>query len=166
MPVVVVTAHGSMQTAIDAMRAGAADFLVKPFTAERLKVTLQNALEKEELTAVVRTYQEEIDRRSFEGFIGSSLKMQAVYRSIESAATSKATVFFTGESGTGKEIAARAIHDLSGRKGAFVPLNCGAIPRDLMESEIFGHVKGAFTGALTEREGAARQAHGGTFFSR
>ncbi|MGI9506467.1 MAG: sigma-54-dependent transcriptional regulator, partial [Geminicoccaceae bacterium] len=140
MPVVVVTAHGSMQTAIDAMRAGAADFLVKPFTAERLKVTLQNALEKEELTAVVRTYQEEIDRRSFEGFIGSSLKMQAVYRSIESAATSKATVFFTGESGTGKEIAARAIHDLSGRKGAFVPLNCGAIPRDLMESEIFGHV--------------------------
>lgn len=164
MPVVVVTAHGSMQTAIDAMRAGAADFLVKPFTAERLKVTLQNALEKEELTAVVRTYQQEIDRKSFQGFIGSSLKMQAVYRSIESAATSKATVFFTGESGTGKEIAARAVHDLSGRKGAFVPLNCGAIPRDLMESEIFGHVKGAFTGALAEREGAARQAHRGTFF--
>ena len=164
MPVVVVTAHGSMQTAIDAMRAGAADFLVKPFTAERLKVTLQNALEKEELTAVVRTYQEKIDRRSFQGFIGSSLKMQAVYRSIESAATSKATVFFTGESGTGKEIAARAIHDLSGRRGTFVPLNCGAIPHDLMESEIFGHVKGAFTGALSEREGAARQAHGGTFF--
>ena len=90
--------------------------------------------------------------------------MQAVYRSIESAATSKATVFFTGESGTGKEIAARAVHDLSGRKGGFVPLNCGAIPHDLMESEIFGHVKGAFTGALTEREGAARQAHLGTFF--
>jgi len=164
MPVVVITAHGSMQTAIDAMRAGAADFLVKPFTAERLKVTLQNALEKEELTAVVRTYQEEIDRRTFQGFIGSSLKMQAVYRAIESAANSKATVFFTGESGTGKEIAARAVHDLSGRKGAFVPLNCGAIPRDLMESEIFGHAKGAFTGALAEREGAARQAHMGTFF--
>ncbi len=164
MPVVVVTAHGSMQTAIDAMRAGAADFLVKPFTAERLKVTLQNALEKEELTAAVRTYQEEIDRRNFQGFIGSSLKMQAVYRAIESAAISKATVFFTGESGTGKEIAARAVHDLSGRKGKFVPLNCGAIPRDLMESEFFGHVKGAFTGALAEREGSARQAHRGTFF--
>ncbi|MDH3662921.1 MAG: sigma-54 dependent transcriptional regulator [Alphaproteobacteria bacterium] len=164
MPVIVVTAHGSMQTAIDAMRAGAADFLVKPFTAERLKVTLRNALEKQELTAVVRKYQEEIDRKTFRGFIGSSLKMQAVYRAIESAANSKATVFFTGESGTGKEIAARAVHDLSGRTGAFVPLNCGAIPHDLMESEIFGHVKGAFTGALAEREGAARQAHKGTFF--
>lgn len=164
LPVIVITAHGSMQTAIDAMRAGAADFLVKPFTADRLKVTLKNALEKQELTATVRKYKEEIDRRTFQGFIGSSLVMQAVYRAIESAARSKATVFFTGESGTGKEIAAHAIHDLSGRTGAFVPLNCGAIPHDLMESEIFGHVKGAFTGALAEREGAARQAHKGTFF--
>ncbi len=164
VPVIVITAHGSMQTAIDAMRAGAADFLVKPFSAERLKVTLKNALEKQELTSVVQAYRDEIDRHEFQGFIGSSLKMQAVYRAIESAAASKATVFFTGESGTGKEVAARAIHDLSGRKGAFVPLNCGAIPHDLMESEIFGHVKGAFTGALAEREGAARRAHLGTFF--
>lgn len=164
MPVVVITAHGSMQTAIEAMQLGAADFLVKPFQAERLKVTLKNVLEKQELVAVVRTYQDQIDRHSFQGFIGSSLEMQAVYRAIESAASSKATVFFTGESGTGKEIAAKAVHDLSGRKGAFVPLNCGAIPRDLMESQLFGHVKGAFTGALAEREGAARQAHGGTFF--
>jgi DNA-binding NtrC family response regulator len=163
-PVIVITAHGSMQTAIEAMRAGAADFLVKPFPAERLKVTLRNVLEKQELAKVVQTYQEEIDRGAFQGFIGSSLKMQAVYRAIECAASSKATVFFTGESGTGKEVAARAVHELSGRKDAFVPLNCGAIPRDLMESEIFGHVKGAFTGALAEREGAARQAHGGTFF--
>lgn len=164
MPVVVITAHGSMQTAIDAMRAGATDFLVKPFQAERLKVTLKNALERQELEVVVQTYRDEIDRHHFQGFIGSSLKMQAVYRSIESAASSKATVFLTGESGTGKEVAAKAIHDLSGRKGAFIPLNCGAIPHDLMESEIFGHVKGAFTGALAERDGAARQAHGGTFF--
>ena len=164
VPVVVITAHGSMQTAIDAMRAGAADFLVKPFSAERLKVTLKNVLEKQQLSAVVQKYEKEIDRRNFQGFIGSSLKMQAVYRGIESAANSKATVFFTGESGTGKEIAARAVHDLSGRTGQFIPLNCGAIPHDLMESEIFGHVKGAFTGALAEREGAARQAHQGTFF--
>jgi len=164
MPVIVVTAHGSMQTAIDAMRAGATDFIVKPFPAERLKVTLKNVLETRELKNVVETYKEEIDRHNFEGFIGSSLKMQAVYRAIESAATSNATIFFTGESGTGKEVAARAIHDLSGRKGAFVPLNCGAIPHDLMESEIFGHVKGAFTGALAERNGAARQADKGTFF--
>lgn len=164
MPVIVITAHGSMQTAIEAMRAGATDFLVKPFQAERLKVTLKNALERQELEVVVKTYREEIDRHHFEGFIGSSLKMQAVYRSIESAASSKATVFLTGESGTGKEVAAKAVHDLSGRRGAFVPLNCGAIPKDLMESEIFGHVKGAFTGALAERDGAARRAHGGTFF--
>ena len=164
MPVIVITAHGSMQTAIDAMRAGATDFLVKPFQAERLKVTLNNALERQELEVVVQTYRDEIDRHHFQGFIGSSLKMQAVYRSIESAASSKATVFLTGESGTGKEVAARAVHDLSGRRGVFVPLNCGAIPKDLMESEIFGHVKGAFTGALAERDGAARQAHGGTFF--
>ncbi|MGI9492704.1 MAG: sigma-54-dependent transcriptional regulator [Geminicoccaceae bacterium] len=164
MPVIVITAHGSMQTAIDAMRAGATDFLVKPFQAERLKVTLKNALERQELEVTVQTYRDEIDRHHFQGFIGSSLKMQAVYRSIESAASSKATVFLTGESGTGKEVAARAVHDLSGRGGAFVPLNCGAIPHDLMESEIFGHVKGAFTGALAERHGAARQAHGGTFF--
>ncbi len=164
MPVVVITAHGSMQTAIDAMRAGATDFLVKPFQAERLKVTLNNALERQELEVTVKTYREEIDRHHFQGFIGSSLKMQAVYRSLESAASSRATVFLTGESGTGKEVAAKAIHDLSGRKGAFTPLNCGAIPRDLMESEIFGHVKGAFTGALAERDGAARQADGGTFF--
>ncbi len=163
-PVVVITAHGSMQTAIEAMRAGATDFLVKPFQAERLKVTLNNALERQALMTVVKTYREEIDRHHFQGFIGSSLKMQAVYRAIESAASSKATVFLTGESGTGKEVAAKAIHDLSGRPGAFIPLNCGAIPKDLMESEIFGHVKGAFTGALAEREGAARQAHGGTFF--
>ncbi len=164
MPVVVITAHGSMQTAIDAMRAGATDFLVKPFQAERLKVTLGNALERQELEVAVKTYRDEIDRHHFQDFIGSSLKMQAVYRSLESAASSKATVFLTGESGTGKEVAAKAVHDLSGRKGAFIPLNCGAIPRDLMESEIFGHVKGAFTGAMAERDGAARQADGGTFF--
>lgn len=164
MPVVVITAHGSMQTAIEAMRAGATDFLVKPFQAERLKVTLNNALKQQELEVAVQTYRDEIDRHHFQGFIGSSLKMQAVYRAIEAAASSKATVFLTGESGTGKEVAARGVHDLSGRKGAFVPLNCGAIPHDLMESEIFGHVKGAFTGALAEREGAARLAHGGTFF--
>ncbi len=164
LPVVVITAHGSMQTAIEAMRAGAADFLVKPFAAERLKVTLRNVLEKQSLTETVQTYRERIDRSTFRGFIGSSLAMQAVYRAIESAASSEATVFLSGESGTGKEVAARAVHDLSERPGEFVPLNCAAIPRDLMESEIFGHAKGAFTGAIADREGAARRAHRGTLF--
>jgi DNA-binding NtrC family response regulator len=164
-PIIIITAHGSMNTAIEAMRAGASDFLVKPFSAERLKVTLENALEKQQLIQTVETYREKIDRHEFQGFIGSSLAMQAVYRSIESAATSNATVFITGESGTGKELCAQAVHRLSRRRsGPLVPINCAAIPRDLMESEIFGHVKGAFTGAFAEREGAASQADGGTLF--
>ncbi len=164
LPVIVITAHGSMQTAIDAMKAGAADFLVKPFTPERLQVTLRNALETARLAATLRVYRDRIDRASFQGFIGSSLAMQAVYRSLESAAASKATVFLTGESGTGKEVAANAVHALSGRPGACIALNCAAIPRDLVESEIFGHVKGAFTGAQAERSGAARLADRGTLF--
>lgn len=164
-PVIVITADASIYKAISAMRAGASDFLVKPFSADRLKVTLENALEKQKLVKIVKTYQEEIDRHEFEGFIGSSLAMQAVYRSVESAAASQATVFITGESGTGKELCAQAVHRLSRRKaGPFIALNCAAIPKDLMESEIFGHVKGAFTGALAERKGAAGQADGGTLF--
>ncbi len=164
-PIIVITAHGSMSTAIEAMRAGASDFLVKPFSAERLKVTLEHALEREQLTKIVRTYKEEIDRQEFEGFIGSSLAMQATYRSIESAAASQATVFITGESGTGKELCAQAVHRLSQRRaGPLIAINCAAIPKDLMESEIFGHVKGAFTGAHAERKGAASLAHGGTLF--
>jgi two-component system repressor protein LuxO len=164
-PVIVITAHGSMNTAIAAMRAGASDFLVKPFGAERLKVTLENTLERQQLSKIVRTYKEEIDRHEFEGFIGSSLAMQAVYRSIESAAASQATVFITGASGTGKELCAQAVHHLSRRRsGPFIAINCAAIPKDLMESEIFGHVKGAYTGAHAERKGAASLADGGTLF--
>ncbi|WP_240932833.1 sigma-54-dependent transcriptional regulator [Pelagibius litoralis] len=164
-PVIVITAHGSMRTAVEAMQAGASDFLVKPFSADRLKVTLKNVLEKQQLIRTVETYRDRIDRRAFEGFVGSSLAMQAVYRAIESAAASDATVFVTGESGTGKELCAQAIHRLSKRRAkALVPINCAAIPKDLMESEIFGHVKGAFTGAHLDREGAASLADGGTMF--
>ena len=164
-PVIVITAHGSMNTAIAAMRAGASDFLVKPFGAERLRVTLENTLERVQLTQIVKTYKEEIDRQEFEGFIGSSLAMQATYHSIESASASQATVFITGESGTGKELCAQAVHRLGRRRnGPFIALNCAAIPRDLMESEIFGHVKGAYTGAHVERKGAASLADGGTLF--
>jgi two-component system, repressor protein LuxO len=160
---VVVTAHGSVETAVDAMQAGAADFLAKPITADRLKVTLRNMLERQRLVQIVETYRERIDRDRFQGFVGSSLAMQAVYRMIESAAQSKATVFVTGESGTGKEICAEAIRALGPRADKpFIALNCAAIPRDLMESEIFGHVKGAFTGAAQARDGAATLADGGT----
>ncbi|MDX9860041.1 MAG: sigma 54-interacting transcriptional regulator [Rhodospirillales bacterium] len=161
---VVVTAHGSVNVAVEAMRLGAYDFIVKPFNAARLQVTLRNALEHDRLSRILETYQD-LDRPTYCGFIGSSLPMQAIYRIIDSAAGSKATVFISGESGTGKEVCAEAIHQKSPRAGKpFVALNCGAIPKDLMESEIFGHVKGAFTGAIAEREGAAKRADGGTLF--
>jgi len=162
--VVVMTAHGSVNIAVEAMRLGAFDFLIKPFSAERLKVTLNNALKHRHLTNIVETYKD-TGREEYFGFIGSSLPMQAVYRIIDSAAESKATVFITGESGTGKEVCAEAIHKRSNRAGGpFIAINCGAIPHDLMESEIFGHVKGSFTGALSDRDGAAQRAHGGTLF--
>jgi DNA-binding NtrC family response regulator len=163
--VIVITAHGSINVAVDAMRGGAFDFLVKPFTAERLIFTLRNALERQRLERMVKTYQEDIARTNYCGFIGASLPMQAIYRIIDSAAPSRATVFITGESGTGKELCAEAIHRQSPRGlQPFVAINCGAIPRGLMESEIFGHVRGAFTGATNDRDGAASRAHGGTLF--
>jgi two-component system repressor protein LuxO len=163
--VVIITGHGSVDVAVDAMRYGAFDFIEKPFDAKRLKVTLRNALDRQSLTALVDSIKEDFQREHYHGFIGGSLEMQRVYRIIDSAAPSKATTFITGESGTGKEVCAEAIHRQSPRRAApFVALNCGAIPRDLMESEIFGHVKGAFTGAAKERVGAAGQADGGTLF--
>ncbi len=163
--VIVITANASLNTAIEAMRLGAMDFLVKPFNAERLKVTIKNVIERQHLNKIVEIYRNDIDRREYGGFIGSSLPMQSVYRIIDSAAGSKATVFITGESGTGKEVCAESIHNNSPRgKGPFVTLNCGAIPKDLMESEVFGHVKGAFTGAVSDRDGAASMAKGGTLF--
>lgn len=163
--VVVVTAHGSIANAVEAMRAGSYDFIVKPFNADRLVVTLRNALERQRLTRMVETLKEDFGRDQYFGFVGSSLPMQAVYRIIDSAAASKATIFITGESGTGKEVCAQAVHQRSPRRNKpFIAINCAAIPRDLMESEIFGHVKGAFTGAVAEREGAAARAHGGTLF--
>ena len=154
--VIVVTADGSMSTAIAAMRAGAYDFLVKPFPAERLTMTVRNALERGRLRSSVEVLRDEFTRERFCGFIGASLAMQGVYRMIESAAPSNATVFITGESGTGKELAAEAIHQLSARRGKpFVAINCGAMAENLVESEIFGHVKGSFTGAISDRIGAA-----------
>lgn len=164
-PVIVITANGSMSIAVDAMRRGAVDFVVKPTTKDRLRVTAQNAIENFQLKKVVENYEAEIDRSDFCGIIGKSLVMQGVFKSIEAAAPSKASVFVTGETGTGKELIARAVHDLSPRRKAkFVAINCGAIPRDLIESEIFGHVKGAFTGATSDRAGAAELAEGGTLF--
>ncbi len=177
--VVVVTASASMELAKQAIRAGAEDFVVKPYNKDRLSVTLRNALQRRSLTrsrealelqltrAETRLQDAEakLGRKGFIGFIGASDQMRAVYDILQSVARSKASVFITGESGTGKELAAEALHKASQRSGAqFVALNCGAIPRDLLESEVFGHVKGAFTGATADRAGAARLADGGTLF--
>ena len=163
--VIVITANGSINVAVEAMREGAADFLVKPFAPERLFITIEHALERRDLKRIVNTIVAAPEGGKFCGFVGDSLAMRAVYRIIDIAAASKAPVFITGESGTGKELAAEAIHQRSGRSAKpFIALNCAAMPKDLMESEIFGHVKGAFTGAIADRDGAGTLADGGTLF--
>jgi two-component system, repressor protein LuxO len=162
--VIVVTAHGSVKVAVEAMREGAYDFIMKPFPPDRLIVTVRNALERRTLQTLAAANEIAKDGR-FYGLIGASLPMRAVYNVIENAASSRATVFITGESGTGKELCAQAIHQLSPRRdGPLVTVNCGAIPRELMESEMFGHIRGAFTGAIGNREGAISRARGGTLF--
>ena len=163
--VVVVTAQGSIDVAVEAMRYKAFDFVEKPFDGQRLIVTLRNALHHQRLSRTVEIYKEKFERTQYYDFIGASPAMQVVYQIIDNAASSKATVFITGESGTGKELCAEAIHKRSPRKDKpFIAINCAAIPKELMESEIFGHVKGAFTGAVNERQGAAFQADAGTLF--
>ena len=163
--VIVVTANASLGTAVRAVRGGAFDYLVKPFAAERLLTTVGNALQTQALRREVETLRRTVERTGFAGFVGSSAPMQAVYRIIEAAANSNASVFITGESGTGKELVAEALHKMGSRQSRpFVALNCAAIPRDLMESTIFGHVKGSFSGALNDQEGAAARANGGTLF--
>ncbi|AWB65377.1 sigma-54-dependent Fis family transcriptional regulator [Saccharobesus litoralis] len=163
--VIVITAHSTLDVAIDVMKAGAEDFLEKPFDASRLITTVRNALKRYQLENIVEELQTSLGRERYHGFIGNSLPMQAVYRIIDAAAASKASIFITGESGTGKEVCAEAIHKQGPRRTKeFIPLNCAAIPKDLMESEIFGHLRGAFTGAANERKGAAELADGGTLF--
>jgi DNA-binding NtrC family response regulator len=162
--VIVITANGSINRAVEAMRSGAFDFLVKPFDDRRLLSAVGNAAQSIAL-APPQPARAEGAEASFQGFIGSSAVMRGIYRVVASIGRSTATVFITGESGTGKEVCAQAIHDLSNRaRGPFVPLNCGAIPRDLLESEVFGHLRGSFTGAIADKIGAAAAADGGTLF--
>lgn len=161
--VIVITANGSINKAVEAMRGGAFEFLVKPFDENRLISVIENAINLSQdrlpLAEAAKI------KGQFQGFIGSSNKMQDVYHRINSIRHSMATVFISGESGTGKEVCAQAVHDTSTRaNGPFVPLNCGAIPADLLESEVFGHLKGSFTGAIADKMGAAGAADGGTLF--
>jgi two-component system repressor protein LuxO len=162
--VIVITANGSINKAVEAMRAGAHEFLVKPFDEQRFLGAVENAA-----AGGSRKRQPQIVHRTTampeSSFIGSSESMRRVQDKIRSVARSMATVFITGESGTGKELCALAVHQNSPRQaGPFIALNCGAIPADLLESEVFGHVKGSFTGAIADKQGAAAAADGGTLF--
>lgn len=164
-PAIVITADASLNNAVRAMKLGALDYLVKPFSESRLVTTVNNTLERVQLRQQVEVLRHETQEGAFYDFIGNSVAMQKVYRTIENVAPSKATVFITGASGTGKELCAEAIHKAGPRANKpFVPLNCAAIPQDLLESELFGHLKGSFTGAIADRLGAAREAEGGTLF--
>lgn len=159
---IVITADASITVAVDVMRNGANDFLVKPFNAERIRTCVKNAFDRVWSNSAIA---EEKKPNQFGGFIGKCEPMQKVFKTLKCAAPSLATVFITGASGTGKELCAEILHGHSKRsKGPLITLNCAAIPKDLLESEIFGHAKGAFTGATSERNGAALQADGGTLF--
>ena len=164
--VVVMTAYSSVDSAVAALRKGAYDYITKPFVNEDLLQSVKNALRQRELFRENRALRRELDRRySFSEIIGTSEALQSVFRLIEKVATTNTNILIQGESGTGKELIARAIHHNSPRADRpFVAINCGAIPETLLESELFGHTKGAFTGAVASRPGLLRAAEGGTVF--
>ena len=166
VPVVLITAFGSMETAVAAIRAGAYDFVTKPIEMDFLQISLDRAVRHRRLEAEVKTLSEALHRTGgFEEIIGESPPMQRLFDQLHRIAGSDASVLVTGESGTGKELVARAIHRLgSSRDGPFLGVNCSALPEALLESELFGHAKGAFTDARTERRGLFLEADGGTLF--
>jgi two-component system, NtrC family, response regulator PilR len=164
--VLIITAFASTETAVEAMKRGAYDYISKPFQIEEVKLVIRNALEKKQLkTDNLRLRRQLKEQTAFENIVGKSPVMQRVYEIIQKVADTKSNVLILGESGTGKELIAKAIHFNSGRKEApFVAVNCGALPEPLLESELFGHTKGAFTGAHTNKEGLFEVANSGTVF--
>lgn len=164
--VLMITAFSTTEQAVEAMKFGAYDYIAKPFKVEEIKLLVRNALEKQNLVRENTRLKNQVQsRQSCDGLIGKSKKMLEIFALIEKVASSTATVLICGESGTGKELVAKAIHCHSERRSKpFVAVNCGAIPETLMESEFFGHAKGAFTGAVAERAGLFEQANGGTLF--
>jgi two-component system NtrC family response regulator len=165
-PVIVITAFGAVDTAVEAMKLGAYDYITKPFNRDELRLVLKKALEMRGLSEENRRLREELTERvEFRSIIGISREMEQVFHIVRKVADTEATVLVTGESGTGKELVVRMIHSMSSRRAApFVAINCAAIPRDLLESELFGHVKGAFTGAVRDNPGKFQMADGGTLF--
>lgn len=162
-PVIVVTAYGTVETAVAAMKQGAFDFLIRPLDVEQVELVVRRALDVNRIQRENQFLRDETGR-GWDEFIGQSQIMRQVYELIRQAGPSKASIFVHGETGTGKELVARAVHAQSGRHGLFVPINCAAIPTDILESELFGYVRGAFTGAHKDRVGKFELADGGTLF--
>jgi len=163
-PVVMITAYGSIELTVEAMRQGAYDFIPKPFKLDHIVLVVQKAIEQQKLKRKVEILSEETDKR-YELLVGKSAKISQAMETAGKAAKAKTTVLLLGESGTGKELFARAIHNWSERKdGSFVAINCAGLSKELLESELFGHEKGAFTGAHQLKKGKVEMAHGGTVF--
>ncbi|MGE4158453.1 MAG: sigma-54-dependent transcriptional regulator [Planctomycetota bacterium] len=166
IPVIIMTAHGSIQMAVEAMREGAADFLEKPLDIQRVRLQVKKALERSGLERENRQLRRRIDEAfGLDRILGEDREMRTLAQKVRQVAPTDATVLILGESGTGKELVANALHELSNRKAKpFVKINCAALPEELLQSELFGHVKGAFTGALATRQGRFEEADGGTLF--
>lgn len=163
--VIIITGQGEKDNALKAIGQGAYDFFCKPIQIDELKVVLSRAFHLSQLEMENRELQQKVTGEAFDKMLGTSPKMQEVFAAIRKVATTEVPVLITGESGTGKELVARAIHRESSKKdGPFVVINCGAIPENLLESELFGHEKGSFTGAHIQRKGRIEAAHGGTLF--
>ncbi len=163
IPVIMITAFATVETAVEAMKEGASDYIIRPFKNEVVIQAVERALELSQVRMQNRFLREEIDS-SWNDFIGESPAMQSVYQAIRQVAPTPASVFVTGETGSGKELAARGIHNASGRSGLFVPINCAAIPEEMLESQLFGYKKGAFTGAHKDHTGKFELADQGTLF--
>ncbi|MBC8096557.1 MAG: sigma-54-dependent Fis family transcriptional regulator, partial [Akkermansiaceae bacterium] len=164
--VIVITGFGSIETAVDAMKHGAFDYLEKPFKVEEFRLCVQRALSYTAAISETVFLRKQLKKKyHFSQIIGNALKMQEVFKLVERVAATESTILILGESGTGKELVARALHFNSQRQhGPFIPINCSALPENLLESELFGHRRGAFTGAINDKKGLFQEADGGTIF--